>query len=319
MPQVSVIIPNYNHSNFLDRRVRSILDQTFTDLELIILDDCSLDNSREVIERYRSEPRVSEIIYNQINSGSTFKQWDKGISRAKGEYIWIAESDDYCEPSFLHELVTPLQNNPDLVLSFCQALFVSPEGEILEQTGKRNLAEYVAGNVFLSRYMLGSNGIPNASMLVFRKSTIKLISEDYKKMKYCGDWLFYSSLALHGRVFISGKYLNYYLRHKQTVTSNALKLGYDFLEGDEVYAFIKKNVQVNDQDELLALNDRIDWYLQIRDNFLNAEVNRQVLESLWGLDKKMKVLFRKRVRIIRLKKHFTKFKNFFLYRNLRNA
>src|SRR5207342_2166753 len=79
MPEVSVIIPNYNHAVYLEQRIESVLNQTFQDFELIILDDCSPDNSRDVIDQYRVNSKVSHIVYNSINSGSTFKQWQKGI------------------------------------------------------------------------------------------------------------------------------------------------------------------------------------------------------------------------------------------------
>lgn len=91
---VSVIIPNYCHARFLNQRIDSVLNQTYSDYEVIILDDCSTDNSREIIESYRNHPKISHIVYNEKNSGSTFIQWEKGFELARGEYIWIAESDD---------------------------------------------------------------------------------------------------------------------------------------------------------------------------------------------------------------------------------
>ena len=81
-PFFSVIIPNYNHSAYLDERIQSILNQSFQDFEIIILDDCSTDNSIEIIEKYRNEPKVSHIILNSQNSGSTFIQWNKGFEYA---------------------------------------------------------------------------------------------------------------------------------------------------------------------------------------------------------------------------------------------
>src|ERR1700752_3159230 len=77
-PKVSVIIPNYNHATFLIERIDSILCQTFQDFELIILDDCSNDNSRSIIEKYHGHEKISHIIYNPTNSGSPFMQWQKG-------------------------------------------------------------------------------------------------------------------------------------------------------------------------------------------------------------------------------------------------
>ncbi|MEB5476808.1 glycosyltransferase family 2 protein [Acinetobacter pollinis] len=78
-PVVSVIVPSYNHAQFLEQRLESILNQTFQDFELIILDDVSPDHSREIIENYRNYPKVSQMIFNGRNSDSTFFQWNKPI------------------------------------------------------------------------------------------------------------------------------------------------------------------------------------------------------------------------------------------------
>src|SRR5690348_1753899 len=105
MPKVSVIIPNYNHAQYLNQRIDSVLKQTYSDFEVIILDDYSIDNSRDIIEQYRTNKKVSAIIYNEINSGNPFQQWDKGIQLAQGEYIWFAESDDWCELNLLETVM----------------------------------------------------------------------------------------------------------------------------------------------------------------------------------------------------------------------
>ncbi len=70
MPRVSVIVPNYNHGKYLPLRLESIFNQTFQDFEVILLDDCSSDNSREILELYRNHPKVSTIIYNKRIRGS---------------------------------------------------------------------------------------------------------------------------------------------------------------------------------------------------------------------------------------------------------
>ena len=104
-PLVSVIIPNYNHAPFLKERIDSVLNQSYRNFEVILLDDYSTDNSRDIIESYRRHEKISHIEFNTMNSGSTFKQWEKGINFAKGEWIWIAESDDIAEPIFLESLI----------------------------------------------------------------------------------------------------------------------------------------------------------------------------------------------------------------------
>ena len=121
---VSVIIPNYCHSKYLDERINSVLSQSYQNFEIIILDDCSPDGgaSRRVIEKYRSNPHVSHILYNDENSGSTFVQWNKGFSLAKGDYIWIAESDDSCDDRLLEALVALLDKSASISVAFCKSV-----------------------------------------------------------------------------------------------------------------------------------------------------------------------------------------------------
>lgn len=128
-PKVSVIVPNYNHQAFLKERIDTILQQTYQDFELIILDDCSIDNSVSIIESYRNNEHVTHIVLNDQNTGSTFKQWDKGVSLARGEYIWIAESDDAAHPEFLATLVGQLESHPEAVLAYAYSLIINEKGE----------------------------------------------------------------------------------------------------------------------------------------------------------------------------------------------
>lgn len=120
MPKVSVIIPNYNHARYLDQRIQSVLNQTYQDFEVIFLDDASTDNSNEVVAKYVDDPRFSAV-YNQVNSGSPFKQWNRGVREAQGEYIWIAESDDYADATLLEELVERLDSYPQAGIAYCQS------------------------------------------------------------------------------------------------------------------------------------------------------------------------------------------------------
>ncbi len=133
-PLVSVIIPNYNHARYLEQRLDSVFGQTYPNFEVIILDDCSTDNSMEVINRYKDNSHLSQVVLNETNSGNTFKQWDKGISLAKGEIIWIAESDDYCELNLLAELIKAYTSKPNIVLAYAPVVFVNEDGEFERYT-----------------------------------------------------------------------------------------------------------------------------------------------------------------------------------------
>src|ERR1700761_3364349 len=129
MPKVSVIITNYNHAQYLGKRIESVLAQTYADYSIIIYDDRSTDNSKEVIEQYRTHPKVEQIIYNETNSGNLYKQWEKGIANASGKWIWIAQSDDYADAAFLETLVGLAEANENIGIAFCNSYWIDGSGE----------------------------------------------------------------------------------------------------------------------------------------------------------------------------------------------
>jgi glycosyltransferase involved in cell wall biosynthesis len=100
-PKVSIILPCYNHENYLKERLDSIFNQTYQNFEVIILDDASTDGSQDLLIEYKKHVKVSHHIINTKNSGSPFLQWQKGLELAIGDYVWIAESDDSCDINFL--------------------------------------------------------------------------------------------------------------------------------------------------------------------------------------------------------------------------
>ncbi|SMC71175.1 glycosyltransferase family 2 protein [Pedobacter africanus] len=229
-PKVSVIVPNYNHAEYLVQRIESILNQSYQDFEVIILDDCSTDNSKTVIAQYHSHPKIAEIIYNEQNSGSTFKQWEKGISKAKGEFIWIAESDDWCETNLLEELIAGITKEENTVISYCQSYCIQNTNIIQWQSQHSFLSEVVDGHEFIKKRMSANNSIFNASMVIWKKDLFYHIPKDFVNYKFCGDWLFWIELAKLGKVHISGRLLNYFRKHSNDVTGKVSQSGLNFIE-----------------------------------------------------------------------------------------
>lgn len=227
---VSVIIPNYNHANYLKKRIDSVLFQTYKNIEIIILDDCSSDNSIDIIEGYRHHALVSTILLNTTNSGSPFLQWKKGIEAACGDFIWIAESDDWCEPTFLENLLPAMLNNASTVISYCQSYCIR-NNNIEWQSSHNQVEEIVEGRAFIEQYLTPNPAIFNASMALWRKSSFEMISSEFLNFKFCGDWLFWIELSKTGDINISGKLLNYFLKHSADVSSKAYPSGLNFIEG----------------------------------------------------------------------------------------
>ena len=174
-PQVSIIVPNFNYAYYLPERMSSILSQTFRDYEIILLDDASSDNSREVLEQFKQDTRVSDIIINETNSGNPFAQWKKGIELAKGEYIWIAEADDSAAPEFLEKAVAGLEKS-GAVLFFSSSYCMDSKGNKIDKEYDswakpaycQDASSYIlSGKFFLKRYLHWGNCIYNASGAVF--------------------------------------------------------------------------------------------------------------------------------------------------------
>lgn len=221
---VSIIIPNYNHASFLRQRLDSVFNQTYQHFEVILLDDCSTDSSIEILQEYGKHSKVSRIVINNSNSGSPFKQWQKGIKMAKGDYIWIAESDDYCTLDFLDKMVQLLEENKHAGLTYCQSIDVNEFGDILLHRIDYTKEFYpniwecdfeLDGFQFVEKYLSAKNVIPNASAVVFNKQLVTnlIFSKELIKMRMCGDWFFWIQLILKNNVVFLAEELNYFRNH----------------------------------------------------------------------------------------------------------
>lgn len=130
VPDISVVVPNYNYARHLEQRLQSILDQTLSPREIIFLDDDSSDDSVAVATRLlRASPINWRVVRNETNSGSVFKQWRKGAALAKGELVWIAEADDWADPRFLEVAARGFARD-DVVLSFTQSKQAAADGRV---------------------------------------------------------------------------------------------------------------------------------------------------------------------------------------------
>ncbi|KQK27311.1 hypothetical protein AR438_03645 [Chryseobacterium aquaticum] len=245
---VSIIIPNYNHAPYLKQRIDSVLGQTFQDFEVIILDDVSPDNSKEIIEQYRSHPKVSHIIYNEENSGSTFKQWKKGIDLARGEWVWIAESDDWCENTFLENLINLSEKHPSVGLAYCSSVFFNEsDNSLTPQIATKNISEFILSNEFIHQKLIPFNGIVNASAVIFKKALYYNVSNHYTSFKLAGDWIFWAEISQMADVAICGKFLNYFRQHDIKVSMNSLKNGFNYKEEIDTLKYFKSTLGISEE------------------------------------------------------------------------
>lgn len=258
---VSVIIPNYNYAPFLEERIKSILNQTYQDFEVIILDDCSTDNSLDVINKYKDNPHISQIVVNEKNSGSPFTQWQKGIELAKGELVWIAESDDTCEPQFLEKLAAAISQREDCVVAFCKIQSFDQKGNKWISTPP-NLQEGVyESRTFLSDFLSWHPTIVNASGVIFKRAAAMKMDLEYTKYKGAGDRFFWTKLAELGSIAYVDIILDYCRRHTSNITQKNFLGGINQLEDKKILDYIYRKKYINNQR-----------YNQIRINYIKQRV-----------------------------------------------
>lgn len=202
----SIIIPNYNHDKFLEQRIQSVLQQTFTDFELIILDDFSTDNSVKIIDKYRNNNKVSHVLINTKNSGNPFIQWKLGIDLAVGEFIWIAESDDLADINFLSEMYKCKVKYPFASLLYCASHYIRDKDFSFPESINRIYSVYQNANDFLTEHLINGLRINNASAVVFKKKIAEKYINDLITYSKHGDYFFWFQIAKHGGgVFINCK------------------------------------------------------------------------------------------------------------------
>jgi hypothetical protein len=211
-PLISVIIPNYNHRAFLDERLTSVANQTLRDIEIIVLDDASTDDSKAILEKFVANDPRARLFCNSVNSGSTFKQWRKGLAMAQGKYIWIAESDDAADRRFLELTAARLEADASLTIAHAQSMMIDTQSvelgrpdqwldELAPGRWRRDFT--IDGLTEIRDFLSQKNTIPNASAVLFRNFPgIELLVDD--TMRLCADWLFWIRLlARGGYAFVS--------------------------------------------------------------------------------------------------------------------
>lgn len=226
-PKVTVIVPNYNHEPYLRRRLDSIYSQTYRNIEVVLMDDCSSDGSRSIMQQYADAyPEITRTLFNEANSGGVFRQWGKGLQAARGDLVWIAESDDYCDERFLEVLVRSFDDEA-VMLAYGHCAFVRKDGTPMADEFRIYLSDLDSPARWNGPYKetahrevsvaLGiKNTIPNASGVVFRRPVDMPLLEQpwWQSMKVAGDWVFYLHVMRGGRIAFDPAAVNYFRRYE---------------------------------------------------------------------------------------------------------
>ena len=228
--KVTAVIPNYNYARYLDERIDSILFQTYPVHEIIILDDCSTDDSIELIKqriKYNRTGINMSLIQNEKNSGSVFAQWEKAFDVAQTDYVWIAEADDSCDSRFLETVMSGFQDE-EVVISYCESLTIDEYNVLLMP----NLREWIDifkcgkwdenyirdGVAEVAETMCINNTIANVSSAVIKKGDYHDILQGAREYHLAGDWYTYMNILKRGKIAYFKDSYNYHRMQTQGLT-----------------------------------------------------------------------------------------------------
>ncbi len=225
-PKVTVLVPSFNHAPYLKRRIESIINQTYENFDLVVIDDCSNDDSHKIITALQTAYGF-KYIANKTNSATPFAAWESILSMADGDYIWICESDDYADPHFLDCAVEAITNVHGAVIAYCDSWIVDEHDHRIDHTDSyyrdiwresRWEGSFTQnGKDELNQFQLRGQTVPNMSSALMAAGAFRKAYRPFlKKLKLTGDWLFVGLLMTHGEVVYFKETLNYFRRHEDT-------------------------------------------------------------------------------------------------------
>jgi glycosyltransferase involved in cell wall biosynthesis len=225
-PMVSFIVLCYKLAHLLPDCVRSILSQSYRDFEILIMDDCSPDNTAEVATSFH-DPRVTHV-RNDRNLGVLGNQ-NEGIRVSRGKYVWIISADDYLRrPYILQRYVELMEKNPQVGYTFCSGVGVrdGQETGVLDYSKYRNRDGIIKGHVFLKRLLYGNNVLAASAMA--RRECYENISRfplDVTwggasiDMMWAADWYLWCLFAVSFDVAYFAEPMVCYREHELSITS----------------------------------------------------------------------------------------------------
>lgn len=223
---VTVIVASYNHARFLERRMDSLLRQTYAKLEILVIDDRSPDNSVQILRRYESDPRVKLIAREQ--NGGWVAVSNQGVDLAHGEFLLFGNCDDACDPRMIERLVAAARANPDAGITWCRSLMVDAEDRAhgddraiqTREFQQRCVNDTVLSGPEMSRVLLKGCVISNLSAALFRTTMLREIGPLTTEFRACSDWeLFFRMARAHSMSYVAEP-LNFFRQHPTTIRNH---------------------------------------------------------------------------------------------------
>lgn len=277
MPKVSVIMPSYNKAHYIAKSIESILNQTYADWELIIIDDVSTDDSVKIIQSFMDERIIFKV--NERNVGIAENR-NRAIDIAKGEYIALLDADDISTNIRLEKEVDFLDNHPDIDVVFGGFQEIDTNGNI-----KETYFSPLKNPAYIKAQLMVQDVIPNGSCM-YRKSFIDKYNIRYRD-GYLGmdDYLFWIECSLYGKITgLSDVFL--YWRNTENNGTNTYKYSEAYREKreqkySEILAFALK------ENGFTLTDTEIKLYCRILSEYKYKIMSEEEIFCFYSLIKKL--------------------------------
>jgi len=213
-PVVSVVMPVYNGEPYLTAAIESILSQTFTAHELIIVDDGSTDQTQTIAQRYAASASCVRLISHRKNRGN-YPSRNEGMEVARGEFIAVMDADDIAMPNRLEHQVQFLRSHPEHTMVGSQVLLIDPDGDFLGPMEGLPTEHDKIDALLLNRQW----AVVHPSVMM-RKDAVRTTRGYRERFDTCADQDLYLRLAEIGRIANLPRILLKYRRHYGSMTVN---------------------------------------------------------------------------------------------------
>ena len=228
-PQITVALPVYNGEQYIAIAIKSVLAQTFSDFELLILDNCSTDNTLDIIRTF-SDPRI-RLIVNPKNLGM-IENWNLAVSLATGKYIKILSHDDLLAPSCLAEQINGFLKYQNIGIVTCKKRIINESGVVMMPGfGLFGFTRIINGRRAIKKSMRAGRNIIGEPSVVLLDAKLLRASGDFEQPQFTPDIkMWFKMLKGSNLLFLNKSLASYRISSSSTSSSVASTQGLQFVQ-----------------------------------------------------------------------------------------
>lgn len=211
-PLVSVLLPSFNHDKYIKEAILSVLNQTYENIELIVIDDGSTDNSNEIISNLQ---KVYNFKYIHRENRGVIKTLEELLSYSKGEYISLFSSDDIYVNNKIEILVDYLENNKEYAVAYSKISIINEDSNFISHVDE----DYKTGNIF-NELLTGDFFINGLGALI----RMDIYKKFHRSDSYIDDLQLWLEISKYYKFVFVNEYLAYYRIHNNHLSSNLFKM-----------------------------------------------------------------------------------------------